>query len=93
MQGAWHSFIDAKCRRCFDRLDVAGSIREPLGQRKGIKIHQGAITHDICCFSIVSKETNRGEFIGRLINLYLPYFDNILEIRYSFLASVSDFLS
>ena len=30
-------------------LDGAGSNREPLGQRKGMKIHQGAMTPEICC--------------------------------------------
>ena len=51
MQGAWHNFIDAKCRWHFDQLDGAGSNKEPLGQRKGMKIHQGAITHEICCLA------------------------------------------
>ena len=34
------SFIDAN-------VDGAGSNSEPLGQRKEIKIHQGAITHEM----------------------------------------------
>ena len=34
IQEAWHSFIDAN-------VDGAGSNREPLGQRKEMKIHQG----------------------------------------------------
>ena len=45
------SFIDAKCRWRCDRLDGAGSNREPFGQSKGIKIHQGAKTHGICCIA------------------------------------------
>ena len=49
MQEVWHNFIDAKCRWRSDRLDGAGSNREPLGQMKVMKIHQGAITHEICC--------------------------------------------
>jgi len=32
-----------------DGVDGAGSNREPLGQTKVMKIHQGAITHEICC--------------------------------------------
>ena len=44
MQEAWHNFIDAN-------VDGAESNREPLGQRKGMKIHQGAITHEICCLA------------------------------------------
>ena len=51
IQEAWHSFIDAKCRWRSDWLDGTGSNREPLGQRKEMKIHQGAITHKICCLA------------------------------------------
>ena len=34
-----------------DGVDGAGSNREPLGQTKVMKIHQGAITHEICCLA------------------------------------------
>ena len=44
IQEAWHSFIDAN-------VGGAGSNREPLGQRKEMKIHQGAITHENCCLA------------------------------------------
>ena len=40
----WNSFIDAN-------VDGAGSNREPLSQRKEMKMHQGAITHEMCCLS------------------------------------------
>ena len=43
--------MDAKCRWRSNRLDGAGSNRELLGQRKGMKIHMGAITHKICCLA------------------------------------------
>ena len=45
IQEAWHSFIDAKCRWRFNQLDGAGSNRELLGQRKGMKIYYGAIPY------------------------------------------------
>ena len=38
------SFIDGN-------IDGARNNREPLGQRKEMKIHQGAITHEICCLA------------------------------------------
>ena len=38
---ARHNQIDAKCRWHFDRLDGAGSFREPLGQTKVMQIRQG----------------------------------------------------
>ena len=41
IQEAWHSFIDAKCRWHSNQLDGTASDKEPLGQRKGMKIHQG----------------------------------------------------
>ena len=41
-----------------DRLDVARSFREPLGQTKVMQIrqretqnHQGAVTHEVCCLA------------------------------------------
>ena len=34
-----------------DQLDGAVSNRELLGQMKVMKIHQGAITHEICCLA------------------------------------------
>ena len=37
---ARHNLIDAKCRWCYDWLDGAGSFWEPLGQTKGMQIHQ-----------------------------------------------------
>ena len=50
--------MDAKCRWHSDRLDGAGSFREPLGQTKVMQIrqgetlnHQGAITHEVCCLA------------------------------------------
>ena len=43
--------MDEKSRWHSDWLDGAGSNRELVGQRKGIKIHQGAITHEICCLA------------------------------------------
>jgi hypothetical protein len=55
---ARHNLIDAKCRWRSDRLDGAGSNREPLGQTKVMQIrqretlnHQGAITHEVCCLA------------------------------------------
>ena len=48
---AWHNLIDAKCRWRSNRLDGAGSNREPLGQRKEMKILQVAIDHEICCYT------------------------------------------
>ena len=55
---ARHNLIDAKCRWHSDRLDGAGSFREPLGQTKVMQIpqgetlnHQGAITHEVCCLA------------------------------------------
>jgi hypothetical protein len=59
LHGAWHNLIDAKCRWRSNRLDSAGSNRELLGQRKEMKIHQVAITHEICCYTaqlIISKK-------------------------------------
>ena len=44
IQEAWHSFIEAN-------VDGAGSNKEPFGQKKGMKIHQRAITYEICCLA------------------------------------------
>ena len=41
---ARHNLIDVKCRWHSDQLDGAGSFREPLGQTKVMKIHQGVDT-------------------------------------------------
>ena len=38
---ARHNLIDAKCRWRSNRLDGAGSFREPLGQTKVMQIRQG----------------------------------------------------
>ena len=38
---ARHNLINAKCRWLSDRLDGAGSFREPLGQMKVMQIRQG----------------------------------------------------
>ena len=43
--------MDAKCRCCSHWLDDTGRNREPLDLRKVMKIHQGAITHEICCLA------------------------------------------
>ena len=50
--------INAKCRRHSHRVDGAGSSWELLGQTKAMQIrqretqiHQGAITHEVCCLS------------------------------------------
>ena len=55
---ARHNLIDAKCRWLSDRLDGTGSFLELLGQTKVMQIrqgetqiHQGAITHKVCCLS------------------------------------------
>ena len=53
-----HNLVNAKCRWPSNRLDGAGSFREPLGQMKVIqirqretKIHQRETTHEICCLA------------------------------------------
>ena len=42
--------VDGRWRS--DWLDGSGSNREPPCQRKGLKIHQGVITHEICCLAL-----------------------------------------
>ena len=61
LHGAWHNLIDAKCRWRSNRLDGAGGNRELLGQRKEMKIHQVAITHDICCYTAQFKLRSAAE--------------------------------
>ena len=53
---ARHNLTDAKCRLCSERLELAVSFRELLGQTKVMQIrqretqnHQRAITHEVCC--------------------------------------------
>ena len=50
-------------------VDGAGSKREPLGQRKGMKTHQGAITHEICCLATqFSKTAEKTHILFRKLN-------------------------
>ena len=48
---ARHNMIDAKWRWRSDRLDGAGSFREPFGQTKVMQIRQRETTHEICCLN------------------------------------------
>ena len=41
-----------------DRLGGAESFRELLGQTKVMQIHQGAITHEVCCLVAQQHSTN-----------------------------------
>ena len=63
---ARHNLIDAKCRLRSERLELAVSFRELLGQTKVMQIrqretqnHQRAITHEVCC---LAAQCNRSEF-------------------------------
>jgi hypothetical protein len=47
---ARHNLINAKCRWRSDRLDGAGSFREPLGQMKVMQIRQRETTHELFFF-------------------------------------------
>ena len=53
-----HNLVNAKCRWPSNRLDGAGSFREPLGQTKVMQIRQRETqirqretTHEICCLA------------------------------------------
>ena len=60
-------------------VDGAWSNRESLGQRKGLKIHQGAITHEICCLAAESLQALVLRSIQNTANLVLLHLPEFLE--------------
>ena len=54
-----------------DGVNGPGSNREPLGQTKVMKIHQGAITHEICCLSrqfvLIENRTKPGTILSETV--------------------------
>ena len=77
--------IIKKCRWHSDWLDGAGSNRELLGQRKGMKIHQGAITHEICCLAAQLFKTAPYPFLW--IFLFAISFSKIIFAKLIIIAS------